>query len=176
MSESQNEVIRTSVTETRHVLIFMFLIFEPSVTKENLWLKPYQQSFMASFIDMKQSLRNSFHLPTSLNSFRSLCYFLALHFHLCVTCVMIWMPLRWQWTGVLHWASCGNASQSLWAETDSTQGHTLYTLHALTWCDEATQEDYLKPAQNHILFHMFCSYSHRYKQHWSWHSHGKVIQ
>lgn len=125
MSKSQNEVIRTSVTETRHVLIFMFLIFEPSVTKENLWLKPSQQSFMASFIDMKQSLRQSFHLPTSLNSFRSRCYFLSLHFHLCVTCVMIWMPLRWQWTGVLHWASRGNASQSLWAETDKTQGHAL---------------------------------------------------
>lgn len=45
-------------------VIFMFLIFEPSVTKENLWLKTCQQSFIASFIDIKQSLRHSFHLPT----------------------------------------------------------------------------------------------------------------
>ncbi len=92
-------------------VIFVFLIFEPSVTKENLWLKTCQQSFIASFIDMNSLCDTVSTFPLSWNSFHSLCYFLALQFHLCVTCGNDWMPLRWQWTGVLRWASHGNASQ-----------------------------------------------------------------
>ncbi len=102
-------------------VIFMFLIFEPSVTKENLWLKTCQQSFIASFIDIKQ-----FPPSHSLELFPfSLLFSRSPVPSLRDLCVMIWMPLRWQWTGVLRRASHGNASQSLWAETDSTQGHAL---------------------------------------------------